>query len=171
MTGKGQFGNPVPVNDVAMDILDPVLRKRAGISLGLVQSWEEIVGERLAGSCRPEKIQWPRRMHEEDPFQPAALVIACDGMAALHLQHQSGEIIGRVNAFLGYAAIGRLKLVQKPLSGSGPKRMAEPPTLSATETAKLAQSTSGIEDDALRESLQKLGSSILAEKKRKLAPS
>ena len=116
MAGRTPYGNPVPVSDLATQILDPVLRKRAGISIGLVQSWEEIAGPRLAGHSRPEKIQWPRRMHEDDPFEPAVLVIACEGMAALHLQHETGEIINRVNAFLGFNAIGRIRIVQKPRS-------------------------------------------------------
>ncbi|TIR06044.1 MAG: DUF721 domain-containing protein, partial [Mesorhizobium sp.] len=111
MAGKRPFGNPVPVSDLATQILDPVLRKRAGMSIGLVQSWEEIAGPRLASRSRPEKIQWPRRMHEDDPFEPAVLVIACEGMAALHLQHETGEIINRVNAFLGFNAIGRIRIV------------------------------------------------------------
>src|SRR5690606_35845229 len=37
---RQNFGNPVAVSDLAAQILDPVLRKRAGISIGLVQSWE-----------------------------------------------------------------------------------------------------------------------------------
>src|SRR6187549_2657893 len=113
MAGKSGRGNPVAVNDLASEILDPVLRKRAGISIGLVQSWEEIVGPRLAKSSRPEKIQWPRRMADDDPFEPAVLVIACEGGAALHIQHETGEIIGRVNAFLGFSAVGRIRIVQK----------------------------------------------------------
>ena len=44
-------------------------------------------------------------------FEPAALVIACEGAAALRLQHETGEIIERVNAFLGFGAIGRLELL------------------------------------------------------------
>src|SRR5918995_5909807 len=115
MAGKRPTGYPVPVSDLASEILDPVLRKRAGISVGLVQSWEEIAGPRLAQNTRPEKIQWPRRMHEDDPFEPAVLVIACEGVAALHLQHETGEIINRVNAFLGFRAVGRIKIVQKPV--------------------------------------------------------
>ena len=39
---------PVAVSDLASAILDPVLRRRAGISVGLVQSWDEIVGARMA---------------------------------------------------------------------------------------------------------------------------
>lgn len=125
MTGKNRYGNPVPVSDLATGILEPVLRKRAGISIGLVQSWEEIVGPRLAGTSRPEKIQWPRRMREDDPFEPAVLVVACQGVAALHLQHQADEIIGRVNAFLGFQAIGRIRIVQKPLTETR-RRTAQP---------------------------------------------
>ena len=44
MAGKGHDRNPVAVSDLATAILDPVLRRRAGISIGLVQSWEEIAG-------------------------------------------------------------------------------------------------------------------------------
>ena len=87
MAGKRPSGNPVAVSDLATGILDPMLRKRAGISVGLVQSWEEIVGPRVARLSRPERIQWPRRLHEDDPFEPAVLVIACEGVAALHIQH------------------------------------------------------------------------------------
>ncbi len=87
MAGKPSFRNPVPVSDLAGGILDPMLRRRTGMSLALVQSWEEIAGSRLAARSRPEKIQWPRRLHEDDPFEPATLVVACEGVAALHLQH------------------------------------------------------------------------------------
>ena len=116
MTGKPRYGNPLPVGDVATGILDPMLRRKAGISTALVQSWEEIVGSRLAASTRPEKIVWPRRAGEDDPFQPATLVIACEGAAALRLQHETGEIIDRVNGFLGFGAVARIRIVQKPVA-------------------------------------------------------
>ena len=45
----------MPVSDLATEILDPVLRKRAGISIGLVQSWDEIAGPRLAATRGPKK--------------------------------------------------------------------------------------------------------------------
>ena len=40
MAKKARNGNPVAVSDVATAILDPMLRRRAGISVGLVQSWD-----------------------------------------------------------------------------------------------------------------------------------
>ncbi|MEQ1937747.1 DUF721 domain-containing protein [Mesorhizobium sp. CN5-321] len=165
MAGKRPFGNPVPVSDLATGILDPMLRKRAGISIGLVQSWEEIVGERLAATSRPEKIQWPRRLNEDDPFEPAVLVIACEGMAALHLQHQTGEVIGRVNAFLGFNAIGRIRILQKPLARpqERPRPVLRP--LSAPEKEKVAKVVSPVEDGDLRASLERLGATVLGRKR------
>jgi hypothetical protein len=165
MAGKRAFGNPVPVSDLATQILDPVLRKRAGMSIGLVQSWEEIAGPRLASRSRLEKIQWPRRMHEDDPFEPAVLVIACEGMAALHLQHETGEIINRVNAFLGFNAIGRIRIVQKPVTADEgqPKPSLRP--LTVVEKAKLSGTVGMVEDDGLRASLERLGATILGQKK------
>jgi len=165
MAGKRFWGNPVPVSDLATGILDPMLRRRAGISVGLVQSWEEIVGPRLARLSMPERVQWPRRMNEDDPFQPAALVIACEGAAALHVQHQTDEIIGRVNAFLGFAAIGRIRIVQKPVHAKRRPPTPMPRPLSEAERSRVARSVGGIEDAALRESLERLGNAVLGSRK------
>jgi hypothetical protein len=170
MAGKTSAGNPVPVSDLATALLDPVLRRRAGLSIDLVQSWPEIVGERLASRTRPEKIAWPRRLHEDDPFEPATLVIACEGTAALHVQHETGEIIARANAFLGFAAIGRVKIVQKPVAVAKPPR-PRPRALTEAERSRLAEITGGIENEGLRASLERLGANVLASRKPPLAKS
>src|SRR5690242_11892487 len=147
MTGKRASGNPIPVSDVATDILDPVMRKRAGMSVGLVQSWEEVAGPRLAGRTRPEKIVWPRRVNDEDPFEPAVLVIACEGTAALHVQHETSEIVSRVNAFLGFSAIGRVRIVQKPVNASPERPRPRLRPLSDSERKRLAETVGQIEDE------------------------
>ena len=164
MAGKRPGGNAVPLSDIAGDVIDPLLRKRAGMTLGLVQSWDEIVGERLAASTRPEKIAWPRRLGDDDPFEPATLVVACEGAAALRLQHETGEVVARVNAFLGFAAVGRVKIVQKPVAARPPVR-ARPRLLTGAETAKIENVVTEIEDDGLREALARLGRSILGHRK------
>lgn len=163
MSSKAPRG-AVPVSDLTARILDPVLRKRTGMSVALIQNWDEIVGPRLAGKSRPEKIQWPRRRDDDEPFEPAVLVIACDGLAALHIQHESGEIIGRANAFLGFAAIGRLRLVQKPVNVDAPAR-PKLRNLTGDERARIKSVVSGIEDSELRASLERLGASVRAKQK------
>jgi hypothetical protein len=157
MAGPKSF--PQPVADLATEILDPVLRRRAGMSVALVQSWDEIAGPRLAGITRPERIVWPRRRGEDDPHEPATLVIACSGAAALRVQHETGEIVGRVNAFLGYGAIGRARIVQKPVDPARlPRR--EPRPLVPAEAERIARVTSGVEDEGLKEALARLGAGV-----------
>lgn len=165
MAGKQRRSNPVAVSDLISGVLDPVLQRRAGMTVGLVQSWEEIAGPRLARVSRPEKIAWPRRLREDDPFEPAVLIVACEGSMALHLQHETGEIIARVNAFLGFAAVARIRIVQKPVAPSTgalrPRRRA----LDPSEQRRIAGAVAAIDDEGLRESLARLGRSILAERK------
>jgi hypothetical protein len=161
MAGKYDNRNAVAVSDLADAILDPVLRKRAGMSVALVQSWEEIVGPRLAATSRPERIRWPRRAQDEGAFEPAVLVVACSGVAALHLQHETAEVIGRVNAFLGYNAIGRIRIEQKPVADIRHKRPQAGRALSPAEQAELGRAVGGIDDEGLRASLARLGASIL----------
>ncbi|HEV7254877.1 MAG TPA: DciA family protein [Mesorhizobium sp.] len=169
MAGDAPFRNPPsrnprPLNDLASAVLDPVLRKRAGISVALIQSWEDIVGESVARRSRPEKIQWPRRRHDDEPFQSATLVVAAEASAALELQHQTGELMARVNAFLGFRAIGKVKLVQKfspePLAKTRPK----PRQLAAEEEQRLGERLQPIEDEGLRQSLARLGRSVIGRK-------
>lgn len=160
MAGKAPWINAVPVSDLTSQILDPVLRKRTGMSMALVQSWEEIVGERLAAKSRPEKIHWRRRPDDDSPYEPATLIIACEGLAALHIQHETTEIIARANAFLGYGAIGRVRIVQKPVLPRGPQHRRPPRALTGEEKAKLTRTVAGVEDDDLRAALERLGASV-----------
>jgi hypothetical protein len=167
MAGMRQGNYPVPLGDVATTILDPVMRKRAGMSTALLQCWDEIAGERLAPHTRPERIAWLRRAHEDDPFEPATLIIACEGAAALRLQHQTAEIISRANAFLGFAAIGRIKIIQKRVTQAIRSDKPSLRTLTDRERARVASSVEPIANDALRASLERLGRSVLASRQPK----
>lgn len=141
-----------------------MLRKRTGMSVALVQSWEEIAGPRLAATSRPEKIQWSRQGGENDPHEPAVLVVACEGLAALHLQHETTEVIARVNAFLGFAAVGRIRIVQKPVRKPLPDR-PRLRALTGEEKQQIGRTVAGIEDDELRASLERLGASVKASRR------
>lgn len=153
-----------PLADMAGEVLDPVLRKRAGINLSLIQAWEDVVGPQIGLQSRPLRILWPRRAHEDDPFQPATLVIGCEGMAAMRIQHSTGEIISRVNAFLGFAAIARIRIEQKAVAVAVQRKPKQLMPVSAPAEKQLALATAVIEDEALRESLMRLGRNIWAEK-------
>lgn len=163
MANRRRQRNAQPVSDLVSSIVDPVLRKRAGVSLELIQGWEEIAGPRLARLSRPDRIAWPRRISEDDAFKPATLFIAAEGYAAMALQHETRELIARVNTFLGYAAIERIKLVQKPVSvPQKPERKTLRP-LDGAEEASLNKSLASIEEPSLRRALERLGRAVKAQ--------
>lgn len=144
-------------------ILDPLLAKRAGVSTALITAWAEIVGGDLAEISMPIKVRWPNRSSEDDALQPGTLLVAAEGMAALHIQHQTGEVIDRVNAFMGYRAIDRIRLIQKPVEKKKPKKRLKP--ITEGEKRKIDKLAEGIEDEALKESLRRFGQSVMRDKK------
>jgi len=92
---RGKSFGPRSVSEIVGKVLEPVIARRAGMTLDLINAWPEIVGEEFRETTRPEKINWPRRAHEDDPFKPAVLVVACENSAALFFQHEQPAILER----------------------------------------------------------------------------
>ena len=154
------------ISEIANGVLDPVLSKRAGINTMLLGMWDEIAGAEFADCTRPEKIRWPRRASESDPFEPGTLTIACEGARALFLVHSQDQLIQRLNSVFGFPAIDRIKIVQKPVStGQAPQRRQR--QLSPDRQKQLDQMISGIENDKLREALARLGTGVMGTSRRK----
>jgi hypothetical protein len=102
-------------------------------------------------------MQWVRAADGE-PTEPATLVLRVEGPMALEIQHQSGDILERVNRFLGWQAFGRLALRQAPLSRPEKRRIPKGPD--AAQVSKVAETLGAIEDEALRDALARLGASV-----------
>ena len=155
----------IQISEVANRIMDPVLAKRAGINTALLGSWDEIVGADFADCTRPEKITWAR--HGGDAggdgggYQPGVLTIACEGARALFLTHAQGELIQRINGFFGFPAINQMRIVQKPVSAP-PKPYRKPKPLTGEPARRLETLVDGIENDALKAALTRLGTAVLA---------
>ena len=126
-------------------------------STGLVIHWAEIVGAEVAAHAEPLRMQWPRRVHEDDP-EPATLILRVEGPVALEIQHLSGVIIERVNRFFGWRAVGRIAIRQAPLARRPEKRRPAPPDPALV--ARLAAAMPEIADDGLREALARLGAAV-----------
>lgn len=153
-----------PLADFVGGCIAPVLRKQGFGESDIILHWPEIVGERLAECCEPVKLQWPPAPPAPTPeaeARPATLVVRVEGAFALELQHLSSVVIERVNAHLGWRCVGRLLLKQGPLQHPG--RKPKPPPPDAASVAQAQAATSGIDDDALRDALARLGARVLSE--------
>lgn len=121
--------------------------------------WREIVGDRLARVTEPVKLTRARAN------AGGVLELRVAGAAALLVQHQSAEIIARVNLFLGDGAVEKLRISQGPVRGlvdpaSPVRRRSVARPLDAAAEAELARSVDRA-PEGLKAALMKLGRAVL----------
>jgi hypothetical protein len=146
-----------PLSVLLSDVFSDAYARQGFAARELVTRWAEIAGPEVAAHSEPLKIQWPRPV-EGQAQEPATLVLRVEGPMALEIQHASDVILERVNRFFGWSAVGRLALRQAPLvrrNRTAPSRAPD-----ANAVAKVAETLSSVEDEALRAALARLGASI-----------
>ncbi|MCB1521006.1 MAG: DUF721 domain-containing protein [Hyphomicrobiaceae bacterium] len=161
-------------------ITEKAFEKHGFAAASLIMDWPAIVGHDLAALTRPDRLKWPRGVAtfaETDPQakgRPAAtLFLKVDPAAALDIQYRAQQIIERVNAYFGYAAVSALRIIQQPIEFEGASKGGATPAAAHAKTAvkpvpqrpedKSSASNDSLEqisDDGLREALRRLGSNI-----------
>jgi hypothetical protein len=129
----------------------------------LITDWPAIAGRELATYSVPERLKWPRAVERSDDEgaatekgRPGAtLVLRVDGARALDVQYNARQIIDRINAYFGYAAIAELRIVQAPVTVARVGRPAP-----RQQPAPLTHEVEGVGDAALRDALARLGAGI-----------
>ena len=150
-------GSAKPLSVLLSDVFSDAYAKQGFAARELVTRWAEIAGADIARHAEPLKMQWPRPV-EGQPQEPATLVLRVEGPAALEIQHKSDVLLERVNRFFGWHAVGRLALRQAPLSRRDrPARTRAP---DPKEVEEVAKTLSGVEDEALKDALARLGAAI-----------
>jgi hypothetical protein len=146
--------------------LSPLIKAlddRFGQGAGALKArWREIVGDPLARRSEPAKLVKGRG------GAGAVLEIKVEGAMAALVQHQSADILSRVNLFLGEGAVQRLRIVQGPIAAAKapqtrpaqPKRLRARP-LDAAAEAELSRSLEGTHHSGLRDGLERLGRAVL----------
>ncbi|MEX2200588.1 MAG: DUF721 domain-containing protein [Dongiaceae bacterium] len=142
-----------------------ILPKVAGETLGrrgfaegtIFQQWRDIVGADLAADCLPEKLAFAGGQRSDGTLH----VLAASG-AALELQHRTEQIVARVNSYLGYGAIARVRIRQGRLPerrrGAAPIPTEERDDPDDPIFATAAWGT--IVDPKLKEALTRFGHSV-----------
>ena len=133
----------------------------------LITDWPAIVGRELAAVTAPERLKWPRAVeHAEDDTSRseskgrpgATLVLRADGSQALAVQYGSRQIIERINAYFGYAAVAELRIVQAPVDAA----TGVAPSARRPVTQPLTHEVAGVADTGLRDALARLGAGVRA---------
>lgn len=129
---------------------------KAGRSTSLVRlkaDWPAVVGPELARTTRPDALLAGRGARAGK-----ALRLKVSGAAALEVQHRSGQIVERVNAYFGHKVIDDVRIVQGVISVPPPApKVARPDPVVEREVASRA---AGVQDPDLRAALTRLGTRI-----------
>jgi hypothetical protein len=144
--------NAKPVAELIAGALDPIVRKRGLARAELIAWWPEIVGATYAGATAPERIRWPR------DGGAAVLTIRCDPALALQLSYETERVRERLNGYLGYPAVGAVRIVQAAVGRERPKRALQTDT-TIPEAAELRLAAL---EGPLGDSLRTLGRLVLA---------
>ncbi|WP_084175105.1 DUF721 domain-containing protein [Afifella pfennigii] len=143
-----------PIGELVGGTLDPLMRKRGLARAELIAWWPDIVGPRYAGLTAPQRISWPR----SGEGRAATLVLHVDPSVALPLSYELEGVRDRLNAFLGFRAVGAIKLVQHPFPTPAEKMSRQP---DKEAERRLEARLAGVEGP-LRESLRQLGRAVLS---------
>ncbi len=154
-----------------------VLEKRGFSELRLLTRWDQIVGAEIAAMARPVRVRYGSR------GMGATLVLETTGAVAPLVDAQRQQIIDRVNAVHGHAAISRIHLVQTAPEALASAGLAEAPAPwqagdaasdagpppappDPEKVAALKQAVADVRSDALRDALDRLGQNILTRRQR-----
>jgi len=147
------FGGPRALGALLPRLTRPAFKRRSPAGAALMAGWPEVVGPALAAVTSPKRLT------------SGTLVIACAGPVAMELTHLAPQLIGRINAHLGQAAVERLRFVQQA-PGTAPQhapRRAE----AAPLPPRVREAMAALPEGELREALEKLAQGVYRDRQRR----
>ena len=104
-----------PIGALVPRLTRPAFRKRAPATAQVLADWSAIIGPAIAAVTVPKRLS------------AGTLTIACSGPIAMELQHLAGELIGRINTYLGKPVVSGLRFVQTGLAAPSVPEPGAPP--------------------------------------------
>jgi hypothetical protein len=149
------------------EALEPTLKAKGFASAAIHMHWAEIVGAHLAPWSEPVSLRWPPRPPGADPEKArdgAVLTIKTEGAFALDLQHQTPQIIQRINGFFGWRCVEKLVLKQGPVRKGGEPKQRRKRELTVEASHQLDQMLQPVENPELKAALARLGVGVLGKR-------
>lgn len=146
--------------------------RRAGESRGFAVSrilthWPEIVGQDMAAIARPVNVGYAKGGFG------ATLTVLTTGAQAPMLEMQKEKLREKVNAAYGYNAISRVRVTQTAPTGFSDgqasfqhRPKSQPAELPAEIRSEASRAAKDVQNDDLRNALERLGQNVLVKHKR-----
>lgn len=152
-----------PLADMVGAAISPALAAKGFAGRELIGNWAGIIGERLAARSRPLKIDWPKKPGQDgDRAEPATLVVLVESAFAPELQHAAPLLMARINAHLGWPAVGKLVLKQGPVQHEARGKPKPDRPLPETTVSNVTAAAARIAEPALKDAMTRLGLAVSA---------
>ena len=148
------FGGPRALGALLPRLTRPAFKRRSPAGAALMADWPQVVGPALAAVTSPKRLS------------SGTLVIACAGPVAMELTHLAPQLIGRINAHLGQAAVERLRFVQQA-PGAAPPPAAPRRAEAAALPPRVREAVAAVPEGELREALEKLAQGVYRDRHRR----
>jgi hypothetical protein len=139
------------IGGLAQKLTSGMAKGRSTSLVRLKADWPAVVGPELARTTRPDALLAGRGARAGK-----ALRLKVSGAAALEVQHRSGQIVERVNAYFGHKMIDDVRIVQGVISTPPPAARTPRPD-PVVEQAMASRTAAAVEDPELRAVLARLG--------------
>jgi hypothetical protein len=150
------------IGGLAQRLTSGIAKGRGASIARLRAEWSAIVGPELARTTRPEALLAGRGARAGK-----ALRLRVSGAAALEVQHQTGQLVEKVNAYFGHRMIDDIRLVQGTIAASlTPPPTPKPDPQTVTQVAARA---AAVKDPELRAALTRLGARVALNRRGVLA--
>lgn len=129
-------------------ILKPLAQKSGFADGRIFSQWQQIVGKDVAQVARPQKLN-----------NNTLTLSVPNGAVAMEVQHQSIQLIERINSHFGFQAVKKIRTLQTYMELE-PAPQAE--TIKPDQGARIraAAQVEDVKDDTLRDALSRLGSYV-----------
>lgn len=146
-------------------LLKRVCEKQGFSQVDILTRWPDIVGAELAQNTQPLRLKYvhDRRWPGGEPWdrgersQHGVLTVRVDGPVALELQYLAPQLLERINTFYGHRAVGRLQLVQGPVTRRPAIQRRSSPKLTPMQAANLHAAVASVKDPKLSRAIERLG--------------
>ncbi len=154
------FYGPQSIDQQLSHLLKPIFqgsKKEFILVNNLTKNWSEIIGKKYEKFCYPKSIRFDKTE------KTAKLTIAVHNTAVgFFLENNSEIILEKIASFYGFKSISKIIIKQEPKNIDSDKALEI--KLPQAQENLLEEKISGIEDEELAKTLQKLGREVFRKK-------
>lgn len=143
------------INYLVRDIVKPITKNYSPVLLILTRNWKNIIGEKYADFCEVEKISFQKNKKNDGTIY----IKAFNNVISFYIENNKEFILEKINAIFGYSLISKIFIKQTPKIIKQYQQNTK--KISDNDKQFLIEITKNLEENELKESLNKLGKIIL----------